>query len=82
MHYWEPLGVDIFIDLGSILEAKWNQVGIKLEFNIDKISKSAFLRKPRFPLGKTMIGKVAHVEVGRKIDQKSIKNRSQLGKAS
>ena len=78
MHYREPLGVDIFKDFDGFREAKWNQVGIKLDFNIGKISKSAFLTKLRFPIGRAMIGRVAHVEVGRKIDQQSIKKQSKI----
>ena len=62
--------------------AKCSQVVIKLEFNNERTWKSVFLTNLRFLLVKTTIGRVAHVEVGRKNDEqlkkKSIKNRSKI----
>ena len=72
------LGSTFWWILVRFWEAKWNQVGIKMEGNIDRTSKSDLMKKHRFSLGKTMIWKVAHVEVGSKIDQKSIPNRSKF----
>ena len=66
----------------DIWKAKWSQVGIKLEFNKERTWKRVFLTKLRFPQVKTTIGRVAHVEVGRKKNEKlikkSIKNRSKI----
>ena len=53
--FWEDFGKQNGIQLAS----NWSSTSIEHR----KVSKSAFLRKPRFPfLGKTMIGRVAHVE--------------------
>ena len=78
MHYWEPLGVDIFMNLGFFWQAKWSQIGIKLGFNNDRTWKSVFLTNLRFPLVKTTIGRVAHDEVGRKNDEQLRKNQSKI----
>ena len=51
-------------------KAKSSEVGIKLEFNNERTWKSVFLTNLRFPSVKTTIGRVAHVEVGRKNDEK------------
>ena len=64
--------------LDRFWEAIWNQVGIKIDLNIVRTSKSDLMKKLCFSLGKTMIWKVAHVEVGSKIDQKTTPNRSQI----
>ena len=78
MHYWEPLGVDIFMNLVDFWKAKWSQVGIKLEFNNERTWKSVFLTNLRFPSVKTTIGRVAHVEVGRKNYEKLKKSLSKI----
>ena len=59
-------------------KAKWSQVGIKLKFNNDRTWKSVFLTNLRFPLVLTTIGRVAHVEVGRKNDEKLKKDQSKM----
>ena len=66
---------------GSLVDfwkAKCSQVGIKLEFNNERTWKSVFLTNLRFPLVKTTIGRVAHVEVGRKKNETLIKNQSKI----
>ena len=60
-----------FMDFGGFLEEKWRHVGTKIEQKSMPTSKSDFLKKPCFSLGKTMILKVLEVDVG-------IKNPSKI----
>ena len=62
----------------DIWKAKWSQVGIKLEFNKERAWKRMFLTSLRFPWVKTTLGRVAHVEVGRKKNETLIKNQSKI----
>ena len=62
----------------DIWKAKWSQVDIKLVFNKERAWKKVFLTNLRFPSVKTTIGRVAHVEVGRKKNQTLIKNQSKI----
>ena len=56
-------------------EAKWNQVGIKMEGNIDRTSKSDLMKKPRFSLGKIHFFEIQGVEVESKNRSKNdVKN--------
>ena len=60
-------------DFGGFLEEKWRHVGTKIDQKSMPTSKSDFLKKPCFSLGKTMILRVEGVEVGSK-------NRSKIDK--
>ena len=60
------LGIDFWRDFGGFLEAKWRHVGTKIEQKSMPTSKSDFLKKPCFSLGKTMILRVQGIEVGGK----------------
>ena len=60
------------------MEGKWSEVGIKLEFNKERAWKRVFLTNLRFPQVKTTIGRVAHVEVGRKKNEALITNQSKV----
>ena len=57
------LGIDFWKDFGGFLEEKWRHVGTKIEQKSMPTSKNEFLKKPSFPLGKTMILRVQGVEV-------------------
>ena len=52
MHYWEPLGVDIFMNFGGYLEGKmepsWHQIGVQQRENMEK----GVSNEPTFSLGK------------------------------
>ena len=71
-----PFKIGFWSDFNGFLKEKWRHVGIKIEQKSMPTSKSDFLKKLRFSLGKTMILKVLGIEVGSqnpsKIDQKSI----------
>ena len=58
------LGIDFWKDFGGFLEEKWTHVGTKIEQKSMPTSKSEFLKKLCFPLGKAMILKVQGIEVG------------------
>ena len=60
------LGIDFWKDFGGFLEEKWRHVGTKIEQKSMPTSKSDFLKKPCFSLGKTMILRVQGIEVGSK----------------
>ena len=60
------LGIDFWKDFGRFLEAKWRHVGTKIEQKSKPTSKSDFLKKHCFSLGKTMILRVQGIEVGGK----------------
>ena len=60
------LGIDFWKDFGAFLEEKWRHVGTKIEQKSMPTSKSDFLKKPCFSLGKTMILRVQGIEVGGK----------------
>ena len=76
------LGINFWKDVGGFLEEKSRHVGTKIEQKSMPTSKSDFLKKPCFSLGKTMILRVQGVEVGgknrSKIVQKSITERKGL----
>ena len=69
------LGIDFLKDFDGFLNEKWRYVGTNIEKKSMPTSKSDFLTKRSFTLGKTMILRVQGVEVGSqnrsKIDQKT-----------
>ena len=60
------LGIYFWKDFGEFLKEKWRHVGIKIEQKLMPTSKSDFLKKLGFSLGKTMILGVQGIEVGGK----------------
>ena len=68
------LGIDFLKDFDEFLREKWTYVGTNIEKKSMPTSKSDFLTKRSFTLGKTMIWRIQGIEVGdknrSKIDQK------------
>ena len=60
------LGIDCWKDFGQFLEEKSRHVGTKIEQKSMPTSKSDFLKKLSFSMGKTMILRVQGIEVGGK----------------
>ena len=59
-----PFKIGFWMDFTGFWEGKLRHVGTKIEQKSMPTSKSDFLKKPRFSLGKTMILRVQGIEVG------------------
>ena len=78
------LGIDFWKDFDGFWKEKWRQVGTKIDQKSMPTSKSDFLKKPYFSLGKTTTGRSPGVEVGSKNRLKiyaknGVKKRRHLG---
>ena len=62
------LGIDFRKDFGGFWEAKWSQVGTKIDQKSMLSSKGAFLKKPYFSLGKIHFLEIQGSKLGVKID--------------
>ena len=80
--FWCLLGSDFFrilVDFGGKMEPSWHQNRIK---NRSQLRKAIFWKNLIFPMEKQWFWRFWGSKLGRKIDQKSIKKWSHLGKVS
>ena len=68
-----PFKIGFWSDFNWFLKEKWMHVGIKIEQKSMPTSKSDFLKKPRFSIGKKWFSRFRGSKLEIKIDEKSIK---------
>ena len=76
------LGIDFWKDLEGFWKPKWNHVGTQIDQKSMPLAKSDFLKIRALPAAGAWFFWFGGSKLGAKIDQKSIKKRSQDGKAT
>ena len=77
-----PFEIDFWRDFGGFWEGKWRQVGTQIDQKSMPIAKSDFLKNRALPAVGAWFFRFGGSKLGANIDQKSIKKRSQDGKAT
>ena len=77
-----PFKIDFWKDFGGFWEGKWRQVGTQIDQKSMPIAKSDFLKNRALPAVGAWFFRFGGSKLGANIDQKSIKKRSQDGKAT